>query len=131
MPDPAGAPPAPAVLVVEDDRAFGALLVDLLSGEGWQVRLAADGPSALAWLRAQRFQVVLTDLVIPGADGWMVARAARSHDPDCRVIVMSGAMGPDDVDAGAPPVDAFLAKPVALDRLLAALGAARSESGCG
>ncbi len=129
MPEAAARSPAPSVLVVEDDRAFGALLVELLSGEGWRVRLAADCPTALAWLRAERFQVVLTDLVLPGADGWMVVRAARSHDPDCRVIVMSGAMGPDDVDAGAPPVDAFLAKPVALDRLLAAVGAARVRSG--
>ena len=119
MCDPVGAPPA--MLVVEDDRVFGALLEELLAGEGWQVRLAVDAPSALEALAEQTFQVVLTDLVLPGADGWEIVRAARRRDPRCRIVVFSGAMGPEDVSADAPPVDAFLAKPIDLDHLLAVL----------
>ena len=113
----------PAVLVVEDDRVFGALLEELLGAEGWQVHLVADAPSALEALAQQSFQVVLTDLVLPEEDGWVVARAARHRDPRCRIVVMSGAMGPEDVDAEAPAVDAFLTKPIDLDRLLAVLAA--------
>jgi CheY-like chemotaxis protein len=121
----------PAVLVVEDDRVFGALLEEVLAGEGWQVHLAADAPSALEALAQQTFQVVLTDLVLPEEDGWVVARAARLRDPRCRIVVMSGAMGPEDVDAEAPAVDAFLTKPIDLDRLLAVLGALSPRPGRG
>lgn len=112
-----------AVLVVEDDRVFGELLEELLSAEGWQVRVARECASALEALAEETFQVVLIDLVLPGGDGWDIVRAARRHHPGSRVIVMSGAMGPEDVGADAPQVEAFLAKPIDLDRLLAVIGA--------
>lgn len=113
----------PALLVVEDDRVFCDLLEELLSGEGWQVRVAFECASALEALAEETFQVVLIDLVLPGGDGWDIVRAARRHHPGSRVIVMSGAMGPEDVGADAPQVEAFLAKPIDLDRLLAVIGA--------
>jgi CheY-like chemotaxis protein len=113
----------PALLVVEDDRVFGELLEELLSAEGWQVRGAPECASALEALAEETFQVVLIDLVLPGGDGWDIVRVARRHHPGSRVIVMSGAMGPEDVGADAPQVEAFLAKPIDLDRLLAVIGA--------
>ncbi|MBI2528498.1 MAG: response regulator [Candidatus Rokubacteria bacterium] len=120
---PAAEAAPPAVLVVEDDRVFGALLEELLGAEGWNVRVVGDTASAFEALTQQTFQVVLTDLVLPEEHGWVIARAARHRNPRCRVVVMSGAMGPEDADPGAPAVDAFLTKPIDLDRLLAVLAA--------
>ena len=121
----------PALLVVEDDRVFSELLEELLSAEGWQVRVALECASALEALAEETFEVVLIDLVLPGGDGWDIVRAARRHHPGSRVIVMSGAMGPEDVGADAPQVEAFLAKPIDLDRLLAVIGALGPGSRCG
>jgi signal transduction histidine kinase/DNA-binding response OmpR family regulator len=60
---------APA-LVVEDDEVARALLVRVLEQEGWTVREAADGRAALAEVAAERPQLILLDLMMPGMDGF-------------------------------------------------------------
>jgi len=90
--------PRGRVLVVEDEAAIRNLVAAVLESEGFGVETAADGEVAIQRLNlapeagAGRpgFDLVLTDLAMPGADGMAVAREARRRAPRARVILMTG-----------------------------------------
>jgi CheY-like chemotaxis protein len=73
------------------------------------------------------FDLVLTDLLLPGASGWEIARAAKRRSPGCRVVLMSGKAIPDGLRVEAL-VDASLMKPVDLGRLRAVIAEVLAES---
>ncbi|WP_205854720.1 hybrid sensor histidine kinase/response regulator [Piscinibacter defluvii] len=88
-----GAPGAPRrILVVDDEPEIGALLRELLESAGHMVMLAASGQEALERLSTQAFDVVLTDLKMPGMDGPTLYREIARRDPALaqRVIAMTG-----------------------------------------
>lgn len=76
------------VLVAEDKGSLLRLLERLLS-DRHDVTTAADGAEAVALVSSQRFDVVLTDVRMPGADGFQVLRAAKEAAPDTEVVVMT------------------------------------------
>ena len=111
----------PTVLVVDDDPAVRSLVRDVLEPEGYDVALAADGPSCLAAVRAARPDCVVLDVMMPGMDGHEVLRAIRQEDggPDLPVVMLTAAA--DDAQAWqawTEGVDYFLAKPFDADELL-------------
>jgi len=77
------------VLVVDDEEANRQALERILSRERYRVRHAATGREALASLRAERPDLMLTDLRMPGMSGLELLRAARTLEPDLEVIVMT------------------------------------------
>jgi two-component system response regulator HydG len=77
------------VLAVEDDREMLELLAEHLTGEGYQVVAAREGRDALQRLKAEPFDVVLTDLRMPDVDGMEILRAARELQPDVPVILIT------------------------------------------
>lgn len=66
------------------------LLTEILAQEGHQVTTAADGEEVVALLEREPFDLIMTDLVMPGLSGIEVLRAAKRIDPDCPVIIMTG-----------------------------------------
>ncbi|MCC7281693.1 MAG: response regulator, partial [Acetobacteraceae bacterium] len=80
------------VLVAEDEDTVRKLAAKALSREGWEVVQAACGDEALALIAARTtpLAALVTDMVMPGADGEAVVRAARSRWPELPVIVTSG-----------------------------------------
>lgn len=109
-----------SVLIVEDDRDTREMLGRFLELEGFDVRTAANGKSALDALRgdAGDASVIVLDLMMPVMDGWQF-RQHQARDPrlaDIPVVVVTAA-GPRDA---IPPIDAhgWISKPVDLDRLL-------------
>ncbi len=76
------------ILIVDDKESMLRLLVRIL-GEVHDVVTAADGSAALSRLEAERFDVVLTDIRMPGADGFAVLRAAKERAPTTEVIMMT------------------------------------------
>jgi CheY-like chemotaxis protein len=104
------------VLVVDDDPDIRAVLAEMLGATGYDVSTARDGREALQLLRAERFGLVVLDLMMPVMTGWEF-REAQLGDPRIShvpVIVVSAARSPRKVDAAA-----FLPKPFDLDDLLA------------
>ena len=77
------------VLVVEDQDSARESLAELLRGEGYEVHEAADGTSAIALVDQHDFDVVLTDLMMPGSDGIAVLRHIRDVSPQTLVVLMT------------------------------------------
>ncbi|HYC96605.1 PAS domain S-box protein [Brevundimonas sp.] len=126
--------PAPAVeframaaghrlLLVEDDPGVAAVARELLEGLGLEVRSAESGPHALELLKRERFDVMLTDVVMPGGmTGIELARECARTWPDMRIVLTSGYAG-DDVDAALSDAPwPFVRKPYSGQQLAAVLG---------
>ncbi len=77
------------VLLVEDKSGMRDMLTRVLSREGYEVTACEDGRQAMDHLLGTRFDMVLTDLKMPGADGFEVLRAARAADAEIPVVVMT------------------------------------------
>ncbi|WP_242344326.1 sigma-54-dependent transcriptional regulator [Anaeromyxobacter terrae] len=76
------------VLVVDDKENILKLFARIL-GDGYEVTSAADGGRAISLIGAQEFDVIVTDLRMPGADGFEVLRAAKARAPDTEVVMMT------------------------------------------
>ena len=84
--------PPPSLLLVDDDPMPRETLSTLLTAEGFQVVTAATGEEAERKLKAERppFDLVITDLVMPGKSGMDVLRCALQVNPSCTVLVLTG-----------------------------------------
>ena len=79
------------ILVVDDDQLILVFLSAVLAEEGYQVTCACDGRQAVELMRENRFDLVITDVAMPGdLNGLDVLRIAKQIDPQYRVIVMTG-----------------------------------------
>ena len=114
----------PRVLVVEDDDAIAQVLQRSLRMEGYEVRIAGDGVTALD--EAHRFlpDLVILDLGLPQLDGIEVARRMREGDDDVPILVLTARDAVDSrvegLDSGA---DDYLVKPFERQELLARMRA--------
>jgi len=106
------------ILAIEDDAELSYLYQSFLTEEGYEVLLARDAYEALRRLRDPPPDVILLDLMLPGADGYTLLQEMRAR-PDLRdvpVIVVSASLPPNRYHvAGA---DAVVQKPFEFDRLL-------------
>ncbi|AKI99940.1 two component Fis family sigma54 specific transcriptional regulator [Archangium gephyra] len=103
--------PRGRVLVVDDKENILKLFARLL-GDTYEVTCAEDGARALALVAAQEFDVVVSDVRMPGADGFEVLRAVKSRHPDTEVVMMTGyATVPDAVEAMRAGAFDYLQKP--------------------
>ncbi|MBX3478382.1 MAG: PAS domain S-box protein [Brevundimonas sp.] len=106
------------ILLVEDDPAVGAVAVDMLKSMGLEVTAAETAPQALDLLEQGAFDMMLTDIVMPGGmSGVELARRASERYPAMRIVLTSGYAG-DDVDETLKDAPwPFLAKPYSADQL--------------
>jgi DNA-binding NtrC family response regulator len=107
------------VLVVEDRSGTRRMLAETLSDEGYVPVAVPTGEDALRLLRSESFDLVLTDLSLPGVDGMHVLAASRESDPLAPVILMT-AYGTVENAVRAMKEGAydFVTKPIDADRLL-------------
>jgi two-component system response regulator FlrC len=105
--------PPPRVLIVDDDPALRRLARDVLADEGYELRDAADGDAALALLRAQPTDVVVSDLRMPGLDGMaLLAAARRLPDPPAVILLTAYGTVPQAVEAMRLGAFDFVEKPL-------------------
>jgi CheY-like chemotaxis protein len=110
------------VLVIDDFPAMLNLVSSILRHAGYAVEEASDGLEGLQRLRETPPDLVVTDLQMPGASGWDVARAAAMLRPPIPVILMTGAA--EDVRAnpqGRALVEAVLLKPFGMKEVIEAV----------
>jgi DNA-binding NtrC family response regulator len=77
------------ILVVDDEEIVRESLAGWLDKDGYAVEQAADGPSALARIRAQPFSILIADLKMPGMDGLALQAEAKTLRPDMAVVIMT------------------------------------------
>ena len=106
------------ILVVEDGQIQREMLRDFLREEGFPVSEAENGECALAKLREDRFDLVLTDYKMPGMDGMALLQAAKQLNPEVDVVVMT-AFGTVEMAVSAMKAGAsdYISKPIDLDEL--------------
>jgi CheY-like chemotaxis protein len=107
-----------AILVVDDDAQVAESFAMIFQGEGYNVTVAPDGPSAIEAAIARPFDVILLDVILPGMDGRTALECLRTVAPYSSVIVMTGAeLEPTEfLDRGA---SAIVSKPPEVRILLA------------
>lgn len=113
------------VLVIEDDARMAGLLDQGLREEGFQVTVSRDGNDGLAIARHSDFDVIVLDVMLPGIDGFDVARRLRMAGRKTPVLFLTARDSPADIvkglDLGA---DDYLTKPFAFYEFLARVRAA-------
>jgi PAS domain S-box-containing protein len=101
------------VLLVDDEPAVRASTRELLAELGYTVHEADSGEAALSLLRQLRPDILVTDQLMPGMTGVQLATAARAHQPELPVLLISGYAEMGQIPAALPR----LAKPFRLDEL--------------
>lgn len=108
------------VLLVEDDNAIAGALRLHLEDAGYRLHRESDGLQAIAAIDRKRWDLVLLDLMLPGADGWDVCRHLKARHADIPVIMLSArsteAHRVLGLELGA---DDYLAKPFSMLELVA------------
>lgn len=119
------------VLVVDDDEVLVQGLRSLLEFHGYSVLCAADGGAALKLLAAEKFDLLLADLIMPGVEGIELIRLARRRFPDLKIIAMSGspfALGGKYLEmAGKMGADRTFSKPFVTLEVIEAVHALLKE----
>lgn len=103
------------ILVVDDDQNLLDLLDDTLTTIGYEATGSADGFEALEKLKQQKFDLVISDIKMPGMDGLELLREIRESYPDLPVLFITGAGLPETIEKAAP--DGFLDKPFRISHI--------------
>lgn len=112
------------IFIVEDDPAVREALERALGFEGYEIETARDGAVALSMLRNHSYDLIVLDVMMPHLDGLETCRRIRAGGDDVPILMLTARTAVDDrvegLDAGA---DDYVAKPFALDELLARIRA--------
>src|SRR5688572_4836807 len=121
-------PATPHLLFVDDEPALRSLMAERLSERGYEVVEADSGERAVELLARFAFDVVITDLRLPGIDGTRVIEAARERYPGIVAIVITGyGTVKDAVEAIKRGASDFVAKPFQFDELVHVLEKAMEQ----
>jgi two-component system KDP operon response regulator KdpE len=117
------------VLVVDDEPQITRVLKTVLSSQGYQVRTAAEGESALTSLDEWRPELVITDLYMPRMDGVELCRRIRAVSSVPIIVLSVKGEERTKVEALDSGADDYVTKPFGADELLARVRAALRRSG--
>ncbi len=107
------------ILVVDDDPVVRKNLAILLGRAGYEADQAADGVEAVEKLNQQKFDLVLSDIIMPRMDGHALISHISAHWPETRIIMMTAYFQSEaDKKFIAAGADDFIGKPIMFDDLL-------------
>lgn len=110
------------ILIVEDEKKMAAVLKKGLEAENHRVTLAYDGRTGLDFAMTSEFDVIVLDLMLPGIDGFEVARRLRNERKQTPILILTARDAVPDIvkglDVGA---DDYLTKPFSFEVFLARL----------
>lgn len=120
----------PRVLVVEDEESIRRGLCDVLSFRGFEVQVAEDGLRALELLEAERFELVLLDVMLPELDGFSVCQRLRARGDQTPIVMLTAKGSEEDVVHGFElGADDYVTKPFSVRELLARVQAVLKRLG--
>ena len=111
------------ILIVEDDGDIASIERDYLELNGYQVEIAADGIAGLARGRSGEFDLILLDLMLPGADGFAVCRQLREEIDIPILMVTARREDIDKIRGLGLGADDYIEKPFSPSVLVARVGA--------
>jgi phosphoribosyl 1,2-cyclic phosphodiesterase/CheY-like chemotaxis protein len=120
------------VLIIDDDADYRRFMAELLKPQGWQVIEAEDGDAGIELAKLHRPDVVLSDLLMPGGNGFQVCRALRSNEDlrQTKIVVASGRHFEKDRQAAFKAgADEYITKPVDPERLVLLLSRIAARAG--
>ena len=117
------------VLVVDDEPQITRVLRTVLTSQGYQVRVAAEGEAALSSLSEWRPELVITDLYMPRMDGVELCRRIRAVSTVPIIVLSVKGEERTKVEALDSGADDYVTKPFGIDELLARVRAALRRSG--
>lgn len=107
------------ILITDDDGDLRELLTEAVSNWGYSTEVAMDGDEALRCLKMQRYDIVITDLMMPGMDGLTLLKKIKDLDREILVIIITGYATIETavkaIELGAYD---YIAKPFRLDELM-------------
>jgi CheY-like chemotaxis protein len=111
------------ILLVDDEYALVEALTEFLQGEGYRVVSATNGKDGFARLREEKVELVVTDFMMPIADGRELIRGMQAHAElrTIPVIMLTSTTRAVALSDGAVEVSVFLSKPFRLEKLLDAI----------
>ena len=105
-------------LVVDDEEIVRSFLIDVLTDEGYQVTAVSSGDEAVKLLTTNDYDLIITDIKMPGTDGMEVLRVAKARDPNQNVIVMTGYASTETaVESMKLGAADYITKPFNLDQI--------------
>ena len=107
--------PRAKILVVDDDNNLLDLLVDTLTSIGYEVFGVHDGIEALEKLKQDSFDIMISDVKMPGIDGIALLKKVRRYYPRLPVLFITGVESPEVMGRASP--DGFLAKPFRIQHI--------------
>jgi GAF domain-containing protein/DNA-binding response OmpR family regulator len=121
-----------SILIIDDEEEVRKVLGDLLASRGHAVAACANGESGLARVQEEPFDLVITDLAMPGLTGWQVASLVKLRDPAMPVALVTG-FGDriDPAEARAKGVDFVVTKPFKLEDITAVVAQALAQRDLG
>src|SRR5437899_13074805 len=106
------------LLLVDDEAALREAIAERLADHGFVVEQAASGEDALAWLAEFAFDIIVTDLRLPGVDGRAVLDSSLERYPEIIAIIITGfGTVTEAANAIRQGADAFITKPHQFDAL--------------
>ncbi|MBN1625121.1 MAG: sigma-54-dependent Fis family transcriptional regulator [Deltaproteobacteria bacterium] len=116
------------ILIVDDDRKLLSVLKTIFVEENDEVTVSNDGLKAIKICRNEKFDLVITDLMMPGANGLEVLKETRKNDPDILVILITGFASLETaVKAIREGAYDYITKPFKLDELKIIVNNAREK----
>ena len=111
--------PNPHILIIDDEPLMRISIADALKAEGYQVKVAATGPEGVDLIKKEQFEIIITDLRLPGLDGLQVLLTCKEVSPRTGVIVIT-AHGSVETAVEAMKMGAYdyITKPFSMDELL-------------
>jgi PAS domain S-box-containing protein len=111
-----------SILVIDDDERVREAMVGMLRAAGHRTQQAINGREGLKKMERSRYDLVFTDLAMPGMDGWAVASEIRRRWPEVKIVLITGyAVSPETVEFHRDLVNKVVLKPIRFDDISAAL----------
>jgi diguanylate cyclase (GGDEF)-like protein len=105
-------------LVVDDEEIVRSFLIDVLTDEGYLVTAVSSGEEAVKLMTQEDYDLIITDIKMPGTDGMEVLRVAKARDPNQNVIVMTGYASTETaVESMKLGAADYITKPFNLDQI--------------